>query len=399
MDPDEIVVPDVGVRWRHRWSAPALWGSAFAFVIVAGAMLGMCALVGSTLLLLLTAVVAGRSLRAERLMTLRITPAGLRVTDSTAERTVATADMERALVLTQGEVTTLVIELKGWRQVELRLPQLHEEGLPGRCIERLNLGPNQRVAEFRNPVGLVRLVVSWVLGAMFGGVLALIVREFGNPWPTPLLEDAVFYGLWAATIYATGRATRTVDLVVGADGIELRGPWRRRYIPYASLYAMAWEPPGTLLIHERGLRPRRLGGTSLIEDASTADAFLTAVQQAQALYARRHRETELARLLVRGGRTLAAWREALRQLAEGGAAYRAQALGAEELALLLDDASADEEVRLGAALALRALRPTEEPTRIRVAAGTCANPTMREALERVADDSLDDAALAAVKRR
>jgi len=399
VDPDEIVVPDVDVRWRHRWSAPALWGGALALVFAAGAVWGICALVGTTLALMLTAVVVGRSPRGQRLMTLRITAAGLRVTDDTIEQSVATANMQRALVLTQGGVTTIVIELRRWRQVELRLLQSHDATMVDRCVERLRLGPNQRVAEFRNPVGLVRLVVSWVIGAMLGGVLALVVRELGNPWSMEWLSDAVFYGVWAAAIYATGRATRTVDLVVGADGIELRGPWRRRYIPYGSLYAMAWEPPGTLLIHERGLRPRRLDGTSLIEDASTAEAFLAAVKHAQALYARRHRETELARLLVQGGRPLAAWREALRQLAEGAGAYRVQALGAEELALLLDEASADEEVRLGAALALRALRPTEEPTRIRVAAGTCANPTMREALERVADDTLDDAALAAVKRR
>lgn len=399
MDPEEIVVPNVGVRWRHRWSAPALWGSAIVGVIASGALGGMCAMLGAVLVALLAVSLAIRSARGERLMTMRITPAGLRVTDGAAERVVATADMQRAMVLTQAEVTTLVIELKGWRQVELRLPRWHGATMVARCVESLGLGPDQRVAEFRNPVGLVRLVVSWVLGAMFGGVLALVVRQMGAPWPTELLKDVVFYGVWAATIYAMGRGTRTIDLVVGADGIELRGPWRRRFVSFASLDGVAWEQPGTLVIRERGLRPKRLDGTSLIEDASTADAFLEAVRHARALYARRHRETELARLLVRGDRPLAAWREALRQLAEGAGAYRAQALGAEELTLLLDDASADEEVRLGAALAMRAMRPMEEPTRIRVAAGTCANPAMREALERVADDTLDDATLTAVKRR
>ncbi len=398
MDPEEIVVPAVTVRWQHRWRTPSLWALACALSIVAGVVLGAGAMLGVAVVAMVAVSVATGLWRDERLATVRITPAELRVTDDAGVRSVATADMQRATVLTQGGLTTLVIALKGRRQVELRLPRSHDATMAARCVEALGLGPDRRVAEFRNPVGVARLFVSWVIGAMIGGALALVVRQLGDPWPTELLRDVVSYGVWAATVYAVGRGTRTVDLTVGADGVALRGPWRRRYIPYASLDGVAWEQPGTLVIRERGLRPRRLGGTSLIEDHATADAFLEAVRHAQSLYARRRRETELARLLVRGDRPLAAWREALRLLAEGGAGYRAQALGAEELALLLDDASADEEVRLGAALALRAMRPTEEPTRIRVAAGTCANPAMREALERVADDTLDDAALVAVKR-
>ncbi|MDB4928849.1 MAG: hypothetical protein JWM10_1333, partial [Myxococcaceae bacterium] len=68
-------------------------------------------------------------------------------------------------------------------------------------------------------------------------------------------------------------------------------------------------------------------------------------------------------------------------------------------AALLADPTAEEELRVGAAVALRALDPAAEVTRIRVVAEACAHAPLRAALERAAADTLDEAAVAKLRAR
>ncbi len=399
---EEIVASEVGVRW-WRQVPPALQWTAVAAPVVVGVVAGARpAFVTLSVVVSAALLWSGREAR-ERSMTLRVTREGLRVTDARSERVVTTAETQQATVRARGLDATLVIELKGRRRVELRLPRPRSAALAASCIELLGLGPDRRVTEFRNPVRVARMVTSWLIGVAVGVIswAVLFAERFREVEGFP--HDVAICAWLLLCALVTGQATRTIDLVVGADGVELRGPWRRRFIPYASLEDLGWErQTRTLTLREPGRQhwsyTTRVTGTSIIEVDEAANAFLDAVSRARALYERRRHETELANLLKKGARSMQAWRESLRQFAEGGAAYRAQALGLAEVAQMLDDASADAEVRLGAAMALRASRPTEEPTRIRVAAEACANPAMRAALERVADDTLDEDALAAAKR-
>jgi hypothetical protein len=401
MSTDEIVVPDVRVQRRRRWLRPSLWLAGLSLAIAAIMVWGPWTLCPSMLLgvvLILTDVLIPRSEQA----TLGVSAAGVRITTDRSERALSREQVRRAVILSHGAHVMLGIEPWSGPFIELLLPKaagpLPE--LAARCVDRLGLGAHERVLEFGNPVAVVRAIVAWIGGAAVGSLVSLLLWNI-------LVGALGWWGAWfdgalvvlaAMIAWGVARSSRTVDLAVGADGIELRGPWRRRYIPYAALEGVAWVPYSVLEVREATRPLLRLTNTSLVEDVSMANAFTFAVEQARARYAALRRETALTALLARDGRAAGEWQAALRALPTPGRAYRAQGFAREDLAALLVDASAPEELRVGAAVVLREMNPAEEVTRIRVAAEACAHAPMREALQRAADDTLDDAAIAALRR-
>jgi hypothetical protein len=104
----------------------------------------------------------------------------------------------------------------------------------------------------------------------------------------------------------------------------------------------------------------------------------------------------VARLLERGPRSIAEWRDAITRAAAGG--YRETHVDAETLVDIVENPRSPVSQRLGAALALTEL-PDESSAasrdgrnhRIRAAVASSANPRVRIALERAAEGTLDDA--------
>jgi hypothetical protein len=94
--------------------------------------------------------------------------------------------------------------------------------------------------------------------------------------------------------------------------------------------------------------------------------------------------------LDRGGRSASAWRAAMRALLAAPENYREQAVTRDALVEVLESPGAPAERRVGAALALAGADDPETRTRIRVAAGACADERLRIALELAASDGLDD---------
>ncbi len=69
------------------------------------------------------------------------------------------------------------------------------------------------------------------------------------------------------------------------------------------------------------------------------------------------------------------------------ASFRAQALAPEDAGEVLGDPTATTEQRIGAAVALRALGDEASTDGIRVAASGTAEPRLRVALEKIAEDA------------
>lgn len=395
---DLVVVPAVEVRWRHPRARCALTLSA------AIAVLTLC-VAGEPWILLLSLIASAilfglsRGVAKDGPYELQLTRDGLCLAGDGAAHRVTREDARRAVACTEDERTKLVVDVRrGWL-LEILLPPHHVPGLPAECIDRLGASPDQRAVEFPNPRAGSRLLTSWVLGALVGTLFVAAMRRYvPGGWSAAPTWNWFVYGSWALGALTAGRLSRTIDLTVGADGVAFRGPLRRWFVPYDTLIGVTCPSPGELLIHRTGRRPVRLTGTSLIDDAETRQAFVSTVERALAKHERRRKQVEVPSALARGDRTLAAWRDSLERLAIGDGAYRSPALQARDLEALVDDPSVDPELRVGAALAVRAMHPAEAPTRIRVAAVACANPATREALDRVADGTLDDRALDALER-
>jgi hypothetical protein len=97
-----------------------------------------------------------------------------------------------------------------------------------------------------------------------------------------------------------------------------------------------------------------------------------------------------AERLARQGRSIVAWREAVRELVRADApSYRAALLPTEQAARIVETGRAAPEARIGAALALAGTADPALKSRLRVAIDDCADEAIRSALVEALDDRLD----------
>lgn len=183
-------------------------------------------------------------------------------------------------------------------------------------------------------------------------------------------------------------------VTVGLDGILVAWPLlgRRRFVAYGKITRVtATDTRIRLKLTDGGRYDIETGTGAKGEVSEGHRALLERIDDARAAYAASERAESVA-LLARGGRTTEAWVRELRALASGGAAYRAASLLPETLVRIATDPAETEELRIGAALALRATGDDEARTKVRVAAEASASPRVRLALTASTDD-LDDATL------
>jgi hypothetical protein len=211
----------------------------------------------------------------------------------------------------------------------------------------------------------------------------------------------VFFGLLAAMFIGL----IPPELVIGNDGVTIRAPFSKRFVPYRDVAAVRLAKNAVELAL-RGGRVVRLP----VEDRFSAgigpdttnpvreaihDRILEAMTSGE-------REGHAAALdaLDRAGRPFDAWRDHLRALAVNRAEYRRIALSPDDIAGVLADPSSPRERRLGAAMALSRADDEGARARVRIAAQACADETLKRALEAAAEDELTEELLeAAVRER
>ena len=202
-------------------------------------------------------------------------------------------------------------------------------------------------------------------------------------------------GLWLAFELLAGAAwlfaTRPPELTVGADGLRVRGRLGSRFVPFDTVSAVTADGDALVVVLRDGPSER-----IVVPPGNAADLATVARRAELALAARATAPDAPARLalLERRNRTLDEWTRSIADLAKGDAGYRRAPLSQADLEAILAAPAATAEHRLGAALALRALLPSEATPKIRVAAEACASPKVRVALGRVADCAADDDAAA-----
>jgi hypothetical protein len=212
-----------------------------------------------------------------------------------------------------------------------------------------------------------------------------------------VVATAAILGLaWA---WLTLRASSPTRLLVGHDGLALRGGRKTRFLPWNEVSSVSKVDGGIALFPAIG------GGfiVKLLPSRETDASSLTRLRRDH-LVERINRELESrseasvealgASTLDRGDRSFAAWRAELRDLVtrpSGG--YRHSALDLDHLASVLWSRDVTTERRIGAALALAATDDPAARQRVRVFIDTCADEALREAIERAAEGDLDDAGL------
>jgi hypothetical protein len=221
-------------------------------------------------------------------------------------------------------------------------------------------------------------LAACVLGVLTSSVGAVVVataiEDFKN-----LVVASILGSLWMATYPlhpAIWQRLLVRDLVVGLDGVRIG---RKTTIPFVEIRAAHARARALEIEGKSGARWIRLLPTWAIANTVVARVRSRLAVDADVRGGRSP--------LARAGRPLEAWKRAL-----VSPDYRAAAISTEEAAQVLVAGGAPLDERIGAALVLARSGDAE---RVRVAAAACVDRRVRVALERAAEDRLDEATLEA----
>lgn len=237
---------------------------------------------------------------------------------------------------------------------------------------------------------LVSILVGPVVAALPAWILALLL---GVPYP-PLAAASSLVMIAVCTALLVWRNVFRY-MEVGADGVVLRRKMRREFLGYDRIASVE------VTTNADGAQHAVLA----LVDGSKVEVRVDTLPDVprEALLRRLDEELDAYRdasgdetalaSLDRGGRTVAAWRDALGKLLSKGDQYRAAPLREGDVIETLANVAAAPARRLGAALALAHTGDPEAPARIRVAAAACADARLRVALEGIAEGEIDEEAL------
>jgi hypothetical protein len=190
---------------------------------------------------------------------------------------------------------------------------------------------------------------------------------------------------------------------VADDGVFLRWLFFSRFVPYAKMENVWYEPGVPRGFFRRGETARLTlyggdGPQLTISSRAPSPDLQQAARAIEAGMASYYKSGQPAPFdsarLARGGAKPADWVSRIRALARMPASYRDSPPSREELARIIGDPHASEEQRAAAAVGLAALGE-EGKTHLRVARETTADPKLRVAIDAaIADD--DDAIAAAL---
>jgi hypothetical protein len=258
----------------------------------------------------------------------------------------------------------------------------------------LGLDPGSRRAEFRGSsplyatarrqiaVGGIALALAFVLGSAFAHA-------------APAFEPAFF--LMLLPLMLAGMVPSKIT--VGVDGIHTRWLWMKKFIPMSDVRDVVASGDARIVIRFAGGREEVLYTSPVSKnDVRTykvqhRDAVLARIREALATFRSQGPIADVTGLVGRGTRTRDEWLDALRKLRGGkmDGSYREAAVRSEDLFRVIEDPSAPEDARAGAALVLRDTLDDDGRARIRVAADATASPKLRVALDAAVTTTEGDA--------
>jgi hypothetical protein len=279
------------------------------------------------------------------------------------------------------------IELKNGNILRVQTETMAEASA---FLEAARLDPSQRRLSLRIRRAMRQLVAGLFVAPLvfFGGTAALSFALMAL-LPT-VAKVPLFFAAMAAVAVGLGilwRAFMSAEVTIGSDGIVVRQRFGKRFIPYPELR--------DIVEHGSDIELRYRDGTSEvipgdIDEPARRAALVRRMRDAMESGASAHARTEA---LARNGRPIAAWREALIRMLDGGTGYRSASLTRDDALAVVRDAGARTEHRIAAALALSASEDAAVKERIRVAAQACAREQVRIALEQAAGGEIDEEAL------
>jgi hypothetical protein len=238
-------------------------------------------------------------------------------------------------------------------------------------------------------------IFAAIAGLPVVGVL-LELAATTDSLPAVVGASALLGVIWFLFLTRFGAPRR---VVVGHDGIALEGDGRSAFLPYATLTAAYPSLDGVILERPNGatipvaLLPGRAGREGELSRLRR-DHLVETIRGELAAWRAGGGDPLGAAQLDRAGRSIAAWRAALRDLlGKQAGGYRAAAIDPDHLTRVLWTRDLAPERRLGAALALAQTGDPELRQRVRIFIDTSAGGALRDAVAAAAEDEIDEASL------
>lgn len=319
------------------------------------------------------------------------------VMHGTARTVIPLTTIRAALLLERDSfgiaLTSVEVELENGDRVNLALrDRVQAQAL----VDALGFGPGGRRVRSTFAKPTRRLfhpllgMLAYSVGLGFAVVVATLrIRQIGNIDGFGLMM-ALGPILGIAIYQALKRLARPVAATAGEDGVEVERPFGKTFIPRGDI-EMLERSHGGLVVRRRNGERVKIGG--LLSDPARLVAFGRLIEERSPPEAAG--EDRLP-LYGREELSIAEWRSQLERRSKQSD-YRSTASTTEEALAVLRSARATPDQRVGAAIAARVAGIP--PERIRIAAEASADDRVRAALEAVANDDGDDAAIEKAVRR
>ncbi|MBN8613277.1 MAG: hypothetical protein J0L92_21975 [Deltaproteobacteria bacterium] len=328
--------------------------------------------------LLLAGLVVGR-LRTLGAGTARVQGGTLSVDGPAALRLPRAEIAQAAVVAGRG----LRVEDRAGREIDLAMDVDDAYAL----LEPLALEPSQHRYRFawRNRRARWGSFVLAFLALSFLASLPMMLAGAAQPSMVAMGCMLVSSPWLVAELVSRWWSSRSLE--IGLDGVLSKSREGRALLRFEDIRDVASDGEALTITTNDGTVHRVLTD---VDDEAMRRAMLDRLREARAIAKSRGSESSVAlALLERGSRSLGTWRGELASILTAAKGFRAASVGADDLAVVMDDTSATTEQRIAAAIALGAV--PENRARIRVAAETSVSPKLRVAFDALAQGEHDDA--------
>ncbi len=338
---------------------------------------------------------------------IRFDPEGISTVIRRSTRSYGPGDVVDGWIDEPGEVTSVVLRMRDGDVISLEVPTLLEARAvllaAGVSAEQQGLRMRLANAMTQLPVGgCIAAFGSFVLP--IAGIIASI-SLLASPMGSRVQGVSGLVLAAITLVFALlVRALIPPRVVIGTDGIAVERTFGRTFVHHSRVTEVS-SRRGAVVLHLRGGGSLSLPtGARYASSRSRAEesphtALLNRIEEARAAGRSRASPSACAADLDRAGRSLEAWRQHLRALISTES-YRRASVGKEEIAAVLEDASAPPQRRVAAALVLAQGDDAAIKLRIADVVRTCADEDLRAALEAAAQGELiEDEASPLLRRR
>jgi hypothetical protein len=285
---------------------------------------------------------------------------------------------------------SVVLDLEGTKTLRLRFAAGDDAGK--RLLGLLGAAHRTTRVPLRRELGRFTIGLLTFFFGSFAASFSIPVAEriFGHFSP----GAAIWTVLALTTLLTVGVVRRfgAPHVVIGSDGIRVRGMWSQPFISYSDI--------------ERVDRSRGLGITLHLRNGSKVNLPVVAIglERVTGLIERIEKarksggdgRSRIEDALARAGKSIEEWHRGLTEFASRQATFREAAFEPHEIEGVLANPNANAEQRIGAAFVLHRIDPAVARTQVRIAADATADEDLRDALLAAAEGEMDSAPL---KRR